>query len=209
MNLAAVRADPVTAVKATRAARAGIAHGAMQKLSELAPFLVLVARLEPRRIIEIGSGRGGTLHAVSLVCPADASFISIDLPEGAFGGSGFSAEIGQKLIRPTQRHSLIQANSHDPAIAAQVAELMPVVDLLLIDGDHTYQGVRADYELYATLVRRGGMIALHDIVPHTNHPDCEVHVFWRELPGPKREIVGPETNVHFGGSWGGIGVVEM
>jgi predicted O-methyltransferase YrrM len=37
------------------------------------------------------------------------------------------------------------------------------IDLLFIDGDHTYDGVRSDYSMYSPLVRRGGLIAFHDI----------------------------------------------
>ena len=37
------------------------------------------------------------------------------------------------------------------------------LDLLFIDGDHSYDGVRADFELYGRLVRPGGLIALHDV----------------------------------------------
>jgi len=34
---------------------------------------------------------------------------------------------------------------------------------LLIDGDHSYEGVKRDYELYASLVEKGGFIIFHDI----------------------------------------------
>jgi hypothetical protein len=36
---------------------------------------------------------------------------------------------------------------------------------LFIDGDHTYEGVRRDFEMYSPLVRKGGIIAFHDIYP--------------------------------------------
>jgi predicted O-methyltransferase YrrM len=39
------------------------------------------------------------------------------------------------------------------------------VDFLFIDGDHTYEGVTRDFEMYSPLVKRGGIIAIHDIVP--------------------------------------------
>ena len=32
----------------------------------------------------------------------------------------------------------------------------------MIDGDHTYEGVKADFERYAPLVRRGGVIIFDD-----------------------------------------------
>jgi len=40
------------------------------------------------------------------------------------------------------------------------------LDFLFIDGDHTYEGVKRDFEMYSPLVRNGGIIAFHDIVKH-------------------------------------------
>lgn len=39
-------------------------------------------------------------------------------------------------------------------------------DLVLIDGDHSYEGVRGDYRRVRPLVRRGGIICFHDDSPH-------------------------------------------
>lgn len=35
-------------------------------------------------------------------------------------------------------------------------------DVLFIDADHTYDGVRSDYLMYRHLVRRGGVVTFHD-----------------------------------------------
>ena len=39
------------------------------------------------------------------------------------------------------------------------------IDLLFIDGDHTIDGCKSDFELYASRVSVGGYIILHDIFP--------------------------------------------
>lgn len=39
------------------------------------------------------------------------------------------------------------------------------IDLLFIDGDHTIEGCKADFELFAARVAVGGYIILHDIFP--------------------------------------------
>jgi predicted O-methyltransferase YrrM len=36
------------------------------------------------------------------------------------------------------------------------------LDLLFIDGDHSYEGVKRDYELYVSKVKPGGLILFHD-----------------------------------------------
>jgi hypothetical protein len=39
------------------------------------------------------------------------------------------------------------------------------VDLVLIDGDHTYDGVRADFERFGRRARIGGAVLLDDAFP--------------------------------------------
>ena len=64
--------------------------------------------------------------------------------------------------------------------------------------------------MYAPLVRRGGVVAFHDILPHTTEERCKVDVFWEEL---KRE--GMREFKEFvdrapspdGRVWGGIGAL--
>jgi predicted O-methyltransferase YrrM len=54
------------------------------------------------------------------------------------------------------------------------------IDFLFIDGDHHYEAVRREYQLYAPLVREGGIIGFHD----TNNrgiDGVEVDHFMREL----------------------------
>ncbi|MCS7366302.1 MAG: class I SAM-dependent methyltransferase [archaeon YNP-WB-062] len=55
------------------------------------------------------------------------------------------------------------------------------MDFLFIDGDHTYEGVKKDFEMYSPLVRGGGIIAFHDIVQHPPETGCEVSGFWNEI----------------------------
>lgn len=36
------------------------------------------------------------------------------------------------------------------------------IDVLFIDGDHSYEGVKSDFELYSTILSENGIIILHD-----------------------------------------------
>lgn len=38
----------------------------------------------------------------------------------------------------------------------------PPIDFIFIDGDHSYDGLRQDWEVWSELVATGGVIALHD-----------------------------------------------
>ena len=55
------------------------------------------------------------------------------------------------------------------------------LEFLFIDGDHTYTGVKTDFEMYSKLVAKGGIIALHDIVPGSLEKVGGVPRFWNEI----------------------------
>jgi hypothetical protein len=40
------------------------------------------------------------------------------------------------------------------------------IDFLFIDGDHSYEGVKKDFDLYSTLLSKHGVIILHDTDPN-------------------------------------------
>ena len=60
------------------------------------------------------------------------------------------------------------------------------VDFLFIDADHSYEGVKKDFEMYSLLVRKGGIIAFHDIIP-SGYP--KVYKFWNEVKYEYLEII--------------------
>jgi len=55
------------------------------------------------------------------------------------------------------------------------------IDVLLIDGHHSYEIVKADYEKYEPFVRPGGLILMHDV---TNRR-WGVKDFWKEIEYPR------------------------
>lgn len=46
--------------------------------------------------------------------------------------------------------------------APLVASREPQIDLLFIDGDHSYEGVLADWENYGAMLRSGSVVVFHD-----------------------------------------------
>lgn len=56
------------------------------------------------------------------------------------------------------------------------------IDVLLIDGDHSYEGCLADYEKFEPFVKEGGIILFHDpLWPHKG----VTKVFWDHVKYPK------------------------
>ena len=57
-----------------------------QIINEIYILLMILSKQLPKVLVEIGTGRGGTLFLLSKVAAKNAEIISIDLPDGKFGG---------------------------------------------------------------------------------------------------------------------------
>lgn len=139
----------------------------------------------PRRVLEIGTAKGGTLYLWTQAAADDAVIVSLDLPGGQFGGGYPEARLPfyQAFARPGQKLVLMRDDSHTQASLEAVRSRFggEPIDFAFIDGDHTYDGVRRDVEMYGPLVREGGLIGFHDILPQPDSPETQVHRLWNEL----------------------------
>jgi predicted O-methyltransferase YrrM len=184
----------------------------------------LLRLLEPRRcrrMLEIGTQHGGSLFLLAHVADPEALLVSVDLPHGEFGGGypRWRAPLYRRFGQAGQRIELIRGDSHADETRARVAGVLggELLDFLFIDGDHTYDGVKHDFELYRDLVRPGGIVAFHDITPGSVQGDGareaeasrllsgEVPRFWAEVRErfPTTELTGSELGFY------GIGVVYL
>jgi predicted O-methyltransferase YrrM len=179
----------------------------IQLETEISRLLKDVQLLQPTRVLEIGTSYGGTLYLWTRAASPDATIISIDLPGGKFGG-GYSqvrAPLYRRFARDKQVIHLLRADSHAPETQAHVRKIFKnaKIDFLFIDGDHTYEGVRQDWEQYAPLVRDGGLIAFHDIA--TNYEDTHVKRLWDEIkPGHTYDEYVDDPQGRFG-----IGLIRI
>lgn len=178
--------------------------GLVQRDPEIRELLTVVARLQPQRLLEIGTGHGGSFYLWTVAAPADAVIVSIDLPPWELDDPGEAQKLRQlqRLGRGTQRVHCIRADSHAVSSRESLGRVLgsAPLDFLFIDGDHSYAGVKRDWLDYAPLVRPGGLIALHDIHPHSRKWGGEVPDFWREISACHRssEIVADPTQDGFG-----------
>jgi predicted O-methyltransferase YrrM len=181
-----------------------------QVRQEIIRLSELVSSVGPNCVIEIGTNNGGTLFLWTQLANPRATVISVDLPGGQFGGGYPSWRIPFYMAfrQVGQRLHLIRADSHEPSTLETVRRSLGEsrVDFLFIDGDHSYEGVKRDFEMFAPLVRPGGIVAFHDILPHPEESGCEVDKFWAEVKSefPHRELVQDAEQ-----GWAGIGVLFM
>jgi len=156
-----------------------------QARSEVVQLGRILQESAPKRSLEIGTNYGGTLFLLCALSPPDAKIISLDLPSGPFGGGYPRRKIPlfRRFPRADQQLHLIRADSHSPKTKERVLQILDrePLDYLFLDGDHTYSGVQRDFQMYARLVRSGGIVAFHDIRTYNRESKCQVEKFWGEI----------------------------
>lgn len=166
-----------------------------------------------RSYLEIGARHGDTFYHVMKSLPKGSLGIAVDLPGGAWGveSSRYALdEAADELRDMGYRIATIYGDSTTDFVKESVFEALNwyephgAIDAVLIDGDHRYEGVSADWRIW------GGMapiVAFHDIagegqIQPTTKDVVEVPRLWSELKAQlsTKEFVGQ-------GSAMGIGVV--
>lgn len=170
-------------------------------------------------VLEIGTRMGGTLSIWQSIC--SGKIISLDMPGGDYGGwvTNEHPYLGDTLTPRNKffekrmmsgqcgKTTMVMGDSHTQSSYHKVLEILDgeELGLLFIDGDHTYEGVKKDYDMYGPLVKPGGFIVFHDITDSDHHRQLNVNVakLWNEIEGDKTTF---ETN----SVWGyGIGVLRV
>jgi cephalosporin hydroxylase len=160
-NLKRIAAESSSIEECVRKTQAVPIFFSTQKESEIAALLKILAQDPPRYILDIGTGLAGTLFLFAQVAYPDACIISVDINLGRK-----RKIIYPKLGKASQRIICIRGNSRSPEVIKRIRSLFGniKIDFLFLDGDHTYEGVKTDFLNYVPLVRKGGLVALHDIM---------------------------------------------
>jgi predicted O-methyltransferase YrrM len=136
-----------------------------QKRAEIVALLEIVRGLGARRICEIGGRMGGSLALFAQVAAPDAELLSIDIAYLPGQQQALAAFASRR-----QHIMCLAADSHAERTSRWMNDWLAGdrLDVLFIDGDHSFAGVSDDFARYAPLVRPGGIVAFHDIHPDSN-----------------------------------------
>lgn len=179
-------------MNAASIAREAIERGAIQKPGEFVGLIALLMERPPKVVVEIGCDAGGSLWAWSQL--GAELVIGVDMPGGPYSSGNGLHSYGATIV---------YGDSHAEFTKLELTRALGgrSIDFLFIDGDHTYEGVKSDFEMYSPLVALDGIIGFHDINEHLYVPGVGVKQLWDELTGNKEEF-------HTGDPyWGGIGVL--
>ena len=134
----------------------GIRGGACQSLKEIAEVIEYLGDRKFNNFVEVGANRGGSffIYTTLLVTPfkhatgIDIEYYPEHTPTVDYLKKFYDAEI---LVK----HGDIALNKIDNTI-----------DLLHIDGWHSFDAVQSDFNRWYPKVIKGGVILLHDTVLH-------------------------------------------
>ena len=151
---------------------------------EHAPFMGwIVGRQRPRTFVELGTHWGLSYFAA---CSAAKSVglqmesIAVDTWEGEHHAGVYGDEVFEYVTRYNEGHfgresHLFRGYFDDAADTVADGSL----DLLHIDGLHTYEAVRHDFETWLPKMSSRGIVLFHDIAERMD--DFGVHKFWAEI----------------------------
>lgn len=128
----------------------------------------------PQQVIDNDVHHDIDMHADFLTEVAKGDILEIGVRTGistaAFlrgleknGGHLYSLDTNSdcgKVFAGHPQWTFIHGDSRDASV---IGRMLCPFDILFIDGDHTYEGVKADLANYAPLVKSGGRIILHDV----------------------------------------------
>jgi predicted O-methyltransferase YrrM len=139
-------------------------HGVASLQVDEAALLYRLARdATTGPFVEIGRFKGGSTFVFASALPDGFELWSYDLHVALrpdLPGESLDAELRAALERYGLSHKV-----HVLVADSRTVEPPPKpLELLFVDGDHSYEGANADYERWGAFVRPGGHLLFHDAV---------------------------------------------
>jgi hypothetical protein len=183
-------------------------HRSRQEPGELSAFIDLLKGENVRGYLEIGACHGDTFHTVMSALPKGSKGVAIDLPEAdAWGKAGSAAALAAAVSDLNDNGYVARGIFGDSATdgVRDLAMLGGPYEAVFIDGDHRYEGVKADWLAYGPMAR---IIAFHDIagegqITRNGAMHVEVPRLWNELKPDfrHREIIARGSKKGIGVLW--------
>ena len=120
-----------------------------------------------RRLAEIGVWEGGTTKMLRQVMASDGVLFAIDPFPGGRLGLSYQRPIAHGEVRRIANGTVVwvRATGSQAASDPRVVAAAPF-DFIFVDGDHTFDGLQADWEAWAP--HASDIIAFHDVIGEPN-----------------------------------------
>jgi glycosyltransferase involved in cell wall biosynthesis len=166
---------------------------------EFSKLMEVFLEVSPFSTVEIGTAHGGTLcHWIENSRPG-ATLVSVDHSRGP-------AELWREWADKAKvKLHVVNGDSTTMDTLLKVKKVAPVVDFLFLDGGNSYLNALADFTRYGPLVRKGGIVAIHNILCDKLSADRETWCLWEEIRSAGYKTKELYSSKYQGG--GGIGIV--
>ena len=142
-------------------------------IREAAYMFGLIRRMQVRKVVEIGRYKGGATLLIAAAMRGEGDFWSIDIGQKVTRLYEETQATYDRQIRATLDRLRLQAHLIIGDSFTLVLDTGPL-DLVFIDGDHTYECVKKDFERWGRNVRIGGAVLFDDAYgaePFRSHED--------------------------------------
>jgi len=191
-----------------------------QKKYEIIMFQEFLKNYKIDNVLEIGTYKGGFTYLLAHMANNIVYTIDIDnhtetFTSGDFHRNNIKDYFGKTYVGTPYQNKIVEfhGNSHSREFIDNIKSKVGKVDLIFIDGDHSYEGVKQDFLEYMSCLKPGGYIAFHDILDCKEHRDINAYVsiLWNQLKKcyPYYEFV--DNNEYSMGSNNsmGIGIIKV
>lgn len=138
--------------------------GASVSLTEAAALAALIKLTKAKSIFEFGTYKGVSTTQLALNLPDDGVIYTLDLPEDHpvyIDYSKLASADGMRIVVPEDQAHKVKYLKADSAVF-DTAPYRGKMDLVFVDGYHSYEYVKNDTEKGLDMLRPGGIIAWHD-----------------------------------------------
>ena len=114
-------------------------------------------------LVEIGTWHGVNAREMRRVMDTSRTLFAIDMFPANRWGFSWERRIAHGEVARVKNGRVVFFETRSLDAAPRFVESgAPPIDLCFIDGDHSYEGLRADWEAWTPLMSIGGIVALHD-----------------------------------------------
>lgn len=144
----------------------------------------LISNTKPKKVVELGTHYGTSLWSFSQAVKdfyLDTEIYAVDTWKGEKHSGFYGEEVFEKVNDIKNKYYFnLKINLIRKTFDEAVKNFDDnSIDILHIDGLHTYEAVKSDFEMWLPKITENGIIIFHDIV--VNRDDFGVYKLWKEL----------------------------
>lgn len=141
-----------------------------------------VLEFKPENVLETGTQNGISSRTILLAMKENdkGKLVTVDRKDR-------STILDDEFMDVKDRCKFVAGDSHSPETLQKVKNELgedKLFDMFFIDGDHSYEGSKADFYDYLPMIKPGGIILMHDTV----NTDAGVSRLWEEIPFEKFNV---------------------